>query len=89
VLVQSPHTRNRTLLAFGAEADRVPAADQPAHRLELRRNRFVNRHALPANFVRIHDDRLATPPVVVAEANQFVGLGAIDRRLSASNPGSR
>jgi hypothetical protein len=88
LLVQSPHTRNRTLLAFGAEADRVPRERQHRHRLELRRNRFVNRYPLPANFVQIHDARLATPPVVVAEANRFVGLGAIDPRLVRSPSGT-
>jgi hypothetical protein len=89
LLVQSPHTHNRTLLAFGAEADRVPAARQHRHRLELRRNRFVNLHPLPANFIRVHDGKLATPLVLRAEGNQFSGLGVVDPRLAAPTAGPR
>lgn len=80
-IVQSPRTRNRTMLAFGAEAARLPRGAQRPHRLELRRNHFVNRHALPANFVRVFDDQLAAAPAVLAEGNRFEGLGAIDPRL--------
>jgi hypothetical protein len=80
-IVQSPQTRNRTMLAFGAEAARLPRGLQRPHRLELRRNHFVNRHALPANFVRIFDEQLAAAPVVLAEGNRFEGLGAVDPRL--------
>jgi hypothetical protein len=81
-VVQSPQTRNRTMLSFGAEAARVPRALQRPHRLELRRSHFVNLHPLPANFVRIFDDQLATPVAVLAEGNRFDGLGAVDPRLA-------
>jgi hypothetical protein len=79
---QGAGTHNPALLSLGAEADR-PGSDaaRRSHRLDLRRNRFVNRFVGDAErtprFVHLWPDRLPGPLAVEAAANVFEGPGVI------------
>jgi hypothetical protein len=68
-LLQSEHSPNRTMLAFGAEGD---AGLARSHALVLVGNRFMNQGSRGA-AVRLHADRLSTPVAVQARDNRFAG----------------
>lgn len=80
VIAQSEHSSNPAIVSFGAEGD-VPAAEPRAprvHSLVLINNTLVNSGWRPAQFVRVHEDRLRSPVQQRWANNLFVGLGVAD-----------
>lgn len=76
LIVQSSHTSNPTLLAFGAEGSEVE--EGRTHGLFLGHNTFVNAGLTPALFVRVHEQTLGAPVAQRSVNNLFVGLGVAD-----------
>ncbi len=80
VIAQGEHSNNPAIVSFGAEGE-VPA-DEPralrVHSLVLINNTFVNSGWKPAQFVRVHEDRLRSPVQQRWVNNLFVGLGVAD-----------
>ena len=70
-LVQSPHTENPVMLAYGAEGDAWPDS-----RLVLRSNTFINRHDR-GSFVRVWNDRLPAGTPVHSSGNRLLGVGRL------------
>lgn len=77
VIAQSEFSSNPAIVSFGAEGD-VPS-DEPrvlrVHRLVLVNNTLVNQGWRPAQFVRVHEDRLRGPVQQRWVNNLLVGLG--------------
>lgn len=85
VIAQSVHSSNPAIVSFGAEgaAPGAPAAataagGAPRHSLVLIHNTIVNSGWRPAQFVRVHEDRLQSPVQQRWVNNLFVGLGVAD-----------
>lgn len=80
VIAQSEHSTNPAIVAFGAEGD-VPSAELRVlrvHSLVLINNTLLNTGWRPAQFVRVHEDRLGSPVQQRWLNNLFVGLGVAD-----------
>ena len=80
VIAQSEHSSNPVIVSFGAEGeapDRAGAAARQ-HDLVLINNTLVNSGWRPAQFVRVHEDRLQAPVQQRWLNNLFVGLGVAD-----------
>ena len=80
VIAQGEHSSNPAIVSFGAEGD-VPAAEPRVlrvHSLVLINNTLVNSGWRPAQFVRVHEDRLRSPVMQRWVNNLFVGLGVAD-----------
>ncbi len=79
VIAQSEHSSNPAIVSFGAEGTAPAIADAvPTHSLVLINNTVVNRGWRPAQFVRVHEDRLGSPVQQRWVNNLFVGLGVAD-----------
>lgn len=85
VIAQSEHSSNPAIVSFGAEGEAPGAAAAstaaggvPRHSLVLINNTVVNSGWRPAQFVRVHEDRLASPVQQRWVNNLFVGLGVAD-----------
>jgi hypothetical protein len=80
VIAQGEHSSNPAIVSFGAEGE--GAADEPGalrvHSLVLVNNTLVNSGWRPAQFVRVHEDRLRSPVTQRWVNNLFVGLGVAD-----------
>ncbi len=80
VIAQSEHSSNPAIVSFGAEGEtpeRNNGVAQP-HSLVLINNTLVNSGWRPAQFVRVHEDRLRAPVQQRWLNNLFVGLGVAD-----------
>ena len=80
VIAQSEHSSNPAIVSFGAEGDTTERASGAArqHSLVLINNTLVNGGWRPAQFVRVHADRLRAPVQQRWLNNLFVGLGVAD-----------
>ena len=85
VIAQSEHSSNPAIVSFGAEGEApgagaasTAAGGVPRHSLVLINNTVVNSGWRPAQFVRVHEDRLQSPVQQRWVNNLFVGLGVAD-----------
>jgi len=88
LIVQSAGSLNPTLLAFGAEAWRLPAGSPPA-RLELVDNTFVNLGDAGAGFVRVWASHLPAGSGWTAANNRFAGPGRLVLPSATNAGGNR
>lgn len=84
-LLQSEHSPNRSLLAFGAEGD---AGLSRSHALVLVGNRFVNQGSQGV-AVQLHARRLSTPVAVQARDNRFAGALTLSGAWADGSQGNR